>query len=102
MKIKVNDKVKILSGKDRAKEGKVIQVFAEEKKVVVDGVNLIKRHMRKRQQGEKGQVLELAGPIHLSNVMVVCPNCSKATRVGYKLDGDKKKRFCKKCQSFID
>jgi large subunit ribosomal protein L24 len=82
MKIKVNDKVKILSGKDRAKEGKVIQVFAEEKKVVVDGVNLIKRHMRKRQQGEKGQVLELAGPIHLSNVMVVCPNCSKATRVG--------------------
>lgn len=106
MKIKVNDKVKILSGKDATKntkkEGKVIQVFPQDEKVVVEGVNIMKRHLRTRKQGEKGQVLELAAPFPVSKVMLICPKCSKPTRVGYKMDGDKKKRVCKKCNQFID
>jgi large subunit ribosomal protein L24 len=106
MKIKVNDKVKILSGKDATKntkkEGKVIQVFPQNEKVVVEGVNIMKRHLRTRKDGEKGQILELAAPINISKVMLMCPKCSKPTRVGYKMDGDKKKRVCKKCNQFID
>jgi large subunit ribosomal protein L24 len=106
MKIKVNDKVKILSGKDATKntkkEGKVIQVFPQNEKVVVEGVNIMKRHLRTRKDGEKGQILELAAPINISKVMLMCPKCSKPTRVGYKMDGDKKKRVCKKCNQFVD
>jgi large subunit ribosomal protein L24 len=102
MKIKVNDTIKIMSGKDRGKTGKVIQVFPIQEKVVVENVNVIKRHLKTRKQGEKGQVLELAAPFSLSNVQVVCPHCSKTVRIGYKMDGDKKKRFCRKCQGFID
>ena len=102
MKIKVNDKIKVISGKDSDKEAKVIQVFPKDEKVVVEGVNIMKRHLRTRKQGEKGQILELASPMSVSKVMLMCPKCSKPTRVGYKMDGDKKKRVCKKCNQFID
>lgn len=102
MKIKTNDKVKIIKGKDRGKEGKVIQVFITENKVVVEGLNLMKKHLRTRKQGEKGQIIELAAPIRSANVMLVCPKCAKTTRVGYKLDGVAKKRLCRKCKEFID
>jgi large subunit ribosomal protein L24 len=102
MKIKVNDKIKVISGKDSDKEAKVIQVFPKDEKVVVEGVNIMKRHLRTRKQGEKGQILELASPMSVSKVMLICPKCSKPTRVGYKMDGDKKKRVCKKCNQFID
>ncbi len=102
MKIKVNDQVKILSGKDRTKTGKVIQTFPTEGKVVVEGMNIMKKHLKTRKQGEKGQIIELASPINISKVAVICPKCSKPIRVGYKMDGDKKKRWCRKCQNFID
>lgn len=102
MKIKVNDKIKVISGKDSDKEAKVIQVFPKDEKVVVEGVNIMKRHLRTRKQGEKGQILELASPMNVSKVMLMCPKCSKPTRVGYKMDGDKKKRVCKKCNQLID
>ncbi len=102
MKIKVNDQVKILSGKDRTKTGKVIQTFPADAKVVVEGLNIMKKHLKTRKQGEKGQVIELSSPINTSKVAVICPKCSKAIRVGYKMDGDKKKRWCRKCQNFID
>jgi large subunit ribosomal protein L24 len=102
MKIKVNDQVKILSGKDRTKTGKVTQTFPTEGKVVVEGMNIMKKHLKTRKQGEKGQIIELASPINISKVAVICPKCSKPIRVGYKMDGDKKKRWCRKCQNFID
>jgi len=102
MKIKVNDKVKIIGGKDRGKDGKVIQVFPKEEKLVVEGMNIMKKHLRPNKKGEKGQVVELSAPVHLSNVLLICPKCDKPGRVGFKLDGDKKKRICKKCQEFID
>ncbi len=102
MKIKINDKVKVISGKDAGKTGKVIQVFPKEEKVVVEGANLIKKNMKPRKQGEKGQIMELAGPMQISKVALVCPKCSLITRVGYKIDGKDKKRVCRKCKEIIE
>lgn len=102
MKIKTNDNVKVLSGKDKGKTGKVIQVFTANSKVVVEGMNKIKKHLRSGKQGEKGQVIELSSPMAVSKLMLICTKCNKPTRVGYKLDGDKKKRVCANCKEFID
>ena len=102
MKIKTNDKVKILSGKDKGKTGKVIQVFPTEEKIVVEGMNIIKKHLRPRQKSEKGQVLELSAPFSASKALLVCPKCEKAVRVGYKTEGGKKFRYCRKCSQPID
>lgn len=102
MKIKTNDKVRVLKGKDRNKEGKVIQVFPVAEKVVVEGLNIMKKHLRTKKQGEKGQVIELSAPLRVANVMLICPKCAKATRVSYKKDGTDKKRACAKCKEFID
>ena len=108
MKIKKNDKVKITAGKDEGKTGKVLQVFPSRERVSIEGLNLLIKHMRPRKQGEKGQRIEFPAPINISNLMLVCPNCGKATRVGYKSiksekTGKKKKfRVCKKCNQVID
>jgi len=105
MKIKTGDKVKVLSGKDRGKTGKVIQVLKDKKSgrvmVVVEGVNKLKKHMR-AQQGNKGQVIELSAPINASNVMVIDPSSGKPSRVGYQIEGSAKKRIAKKSGEFID
>lgn len=108
MNIKKNDKVLILVGKDQGKIGKVLQVFVERGKASVEGLNLLIKHMRPRRQGQKGQRIEFPSPISLSNLMLICPKCGKATRVGYKvvdigLDKKRKKmRVCRKCQNVID
>ncbi|MFA6106001.1 MAG: 50S ribosomal protein L24 [Patescibacteria group bacterium] len=102
MKIKTNDKVKILSGKDKGKIGKVIQVFPTEGKLVVEGMNIIKKHLRSRSKTEKGQVLELSAPFSVSKAMLVCSKCEKTVRVGYKTEGGKKFRYCRKCSQPID
>ncbi|MDO8499941.1 MAG: 50S ribosomal protein L24 [bacterium] len=103
MKIKTNDKVKIVRGKDAGKEGKVIQIFNADNKVVVEGANIMKKHVRSGKAGEKGQLIELSAPLRVENVRLVCPKCAKPTpRIGYRLDGDKKKRICHKCNEFID
>lgn len=102
MKIKTNDQVKIIAGKDKGKTGKVLQVFPKRERVVVEGANLMKKHLRTQRQGEKGQIIELAGPIHASNVVLICPKCSHETRVGYKTEADIKKRQCKKCHEVIE
>lgn len=103
MKIKINDKVKIIKGKDKGKEGKVIQVFRKEKKVVVEGLNLMYKHMRPRRSGDKGERIQFNAPIAVANVMVICPKCNKNSRVGYKiLENKKKVRTCRKCNEIID
>ena len=102
MKIKTNDKVKILSGKDKGKIGKVVQVFPEEGKLVVEGMNLIKKHLKTQSKKEKGQVLELAAPFFSGKAQLVCPKCEKGDRVGYKIENDKKIRVCRKCGQSID
>ncbi len=102
LKIKKNDKIKVLSGKDAGKTGPVIQVFPETRQVVVEGLNIIKKHLRASKSGEKGRKIELAGPIAMSKVAVICPKCSKAVRVGFKVDADVKHRVCKGCEQLID
>ena len=102
MKIKLNDQVKILSGKEKGKLGKVIQVFPEIKKVVVDGVAQIKKHLRAKSRTEKGQIISLFSPIPVSKVMLVCSKCEKPTRVGYAIDAKTKKRMCRQCGQSIE
>ena len=101
MKIKKGDNVKILSGKDRGKTGKVSRVLPDAGKALVDGLNLVKKHIRPRKQGEKGQRVSVPAAIDISNLMLVCPKCSKATRVGFKVSEKNKFRICKKCGSEI-
>ena len=101
MKIKKGDQVKIILGKDNGKTGKVLRVFSVDEKILVEGLNLIKKHIRPRKEGERGQRLELPAKINISNVMLVCPKCGKDTRVGYKKTVDKTLRVCKKCNSEI-
>lgn len=103
MHIKKNDKVKILSGKDKGKEGKVIQIMQKYDKVVIEGLNLKYKNLRPRKQGEKGQKIEYPGPVSVSNVILICPKCNKSARVGHKiLENKKKVRVCKKCKSEIE
>ncbi|MBI4036952.1 50S ribosomal protein L24 [Candidatus Daviesbacteria bacterium] len=101
MKIKKDDTVQILLGKDRGKTGKVLRVITKDNKVLVEGVNMVKRHVKKSGQFEGG-VLDLAKPVNISNVILVCPNCKKATRVGFKVDNGTKIRICKKCKEVIN
>ncbi len=107
MKIKKNDKVKILTGKDQGKTGKVLQVLPVERKASIEGLNLSIKHLRPQRSGEKGQRIEFPAFMDASNLAVVCPKCGQASRVGYKVikaegQPDKKLRMCKKCQEIID
>jgi large subunit ribosomal protein L24 len=101
MKIKKNDTVKMLAGKDRGKTGKVLRVVPDEKKIIVEGLNMIKKHNRPRREGEKGQRVEVPRKVDISNVAIVCPKCGKTTRVGYTVNGEHKARICKKCEGEI-
>lgn len=96
-KIKKGDQVLITSGKDRARKGKVIEVFPKQRRVVIEGINLRKKHMRPKKSGEKGQIVEIPAPLNVSDVKLICSKCGKPTRVGYKMEGKKKYRICKKC-----
>ena len=121
MKIKKGDKVKIMAGKDNGKTGKVLQIFTSKNRASVEGLNLLIKHMRPRRQGEKGQRIEFPAPLNIANLLLVCPKCGKATRVGYKYielsknmaaggpgeTGEVKKRkkkirICRKCSQPID
>lgn len=100
LKIKKGDTVKVISGKDKGKEGKVIQVFPLLEKVVVEKVNISKKHLKSRKSGEPGQTIEFAAPLHVSKVMLICPHCGRVTRVGsqYSKEGGKA-RICGKCKA---
>lgn len=97
MKIKKGDQVLIISGKDRVKKGKVLKVFPKESKILVEGINLRKKHQKPKRSGEKGQIITLPASLPVSNAKLICPKCGKATRVGYKITEGKKYRVCKKC-----
>lgn len=106
MKFKKGDKVKIFKGKNAGKTGKIIQVFPEINKVVVEGQNIYIKNVRPKKQGEKGQKIEFPAPVQAANVRLVCPKCNKPARIGYKLltaESKKKKvRQCRKCQEVIE
>ncbi len=97
MKIKRGDKVLILLGKNRGKEATVEKVLLKHGQVLVPGVNVVKRHVGKRATGAEGGIIEIAKPIDISNVALICPNCGKATRVKFRKDGGIKLRICLKC-----
>jgi large subunit ribosomal protein L24 len=97
MKIRKNDQVLIIVGKNKGKKGKVLRVFPVLEKVLIEGANLVKKHHRPRRQGEKGQVIEMPKPLHVSNVKLICPKCGAPARIGYKLVENNKFRMCKKC-----
>ena len=89
----------IISGKDRGKSGSVLAIFPKEEKLTVEGLNLYKKKVRPKKQGQKGEVVNVARPIWSSKAMLVCRNCKKPTRVGYRFEGDQKVRFCRKCEA---
>ena len=97
MFIKKDDKVVVISGKDKGKEGKVLSASPKTGKVIVEGVNVASKHVKPKKQGEQGGIIKMETPIYACKVQVVCPKCGKPTRVAHKLDGDKKVRVCKKC-----
>ena len=99
MKIKKNDQVKMLAGKDRGKTGKVLRTLPRVDKIVVEGLNLMKKHQKAKKEGEKGQRIEIPRAVAISNVMLICSKCGKKTRVGYKISQGTKMRVCKKCGS---
>ncbi|ABR30825.1 50S ribosomal protein L24 [Thermosipho melanesiensis] len=102
-KIKKGDTVKVLSGKDKGKTGEVVTVIPKEDKVVVRGVNIVKRHQRPNAQMRQGGIIEKEAPIYVCKVALVCPSCGQATRVGFRfLDDGRKVRYCKKCGEVID
>ncbi len=102
LKIKKGDKVKILAGKDKGKTGKVLKLTSNGSRVVVEGVNVLKKHIRRRSEAEQGGIREVPSPINISNVALFCGNCNKETRFGVNIAKDKSKtRICRKCQRAI-
>ena len=97
MNIRKDDKVVVISGKDKGKEGKVLISDPKAGKLVVEGVNVATKHRKPRKQGEEGGIIKLETPIYASKVQLVCPKCGKATRVAHKIADGKKVRVCKKC-----
>ena len=97
MNIRKDDKVIVLSGKDKGKEGKVLSADPKGGKVVVEGVNVASKHMKPKKQGDQGGIIKMETPIYACKVMVVCPKCGKPTRVAHKLESGKSVRVCKKC-----
>ncbi|MGM0444835.1 MAG: 50S ribosomal protein L24 [Bacillota bacterium] len=103
MRIKKDDTVEVIYGKDKGKRGKVLNVDRDEDRVIVEGINIVSRHMRPTQDMPQGGIIENEAPIHISNVMLVCPRCDERSRVGVDvLDSGKKVRVCKSCDEVID
>ena len=95
-KIHKDDTVQVIAGKDKGKRGTIVRVLTKKDAVIVSGINIVKKAMKKRSQQDQGGIVEIEAPLHISNVALVCKKCGP-TRVGYKIDGDKKIRVCRKC-----
>ena len=98
-KIRKDDNVEVIAGKDKGKRGSVVRVFEKNGKgrVIVSGANIVKKAMKRRSQQDAGGIAEIEAPLDISNVALVCKKCGRPVRAGYKLDGDKKTRVCRKC-----
>ena len=101
MKIRKGDTVKVLSGNDKGKTGEVLDVIPKTNKIVVKGINIRRKHIKPRKQGEEGGIIPVECAIHAAKVNVVCPKCGKAARIGYSVEKDEKVRVCKKCGAKI-
>lgn len=102
MKIKKGDAVIIIKGKERSKIGKVTKSLPADNKVIISGINVLKKHSKPTRKNPQGGIIDLHAPISVSNVMIICPRCNKTTRVSYKVHGKSKTRICKKCHESLD
>lgn len=102
MKLKLGDQVVVIAGKDKGKKGKITKILVKQERIVVEKLNMRTKHIKKTRE-KSGEKIRFEAPMHISNVMLLCPNCGKATRVGYKkLKSGKKQRICKKCKEAVD
>jgi large subunit ribosomal protein L24 len=101
-RIKQGDTVQVIQGKEVGKKGKVLHVLEAEERVIVERVNFIKRHVRPSKKVPQGGVIEREASMHISNVKLVCPSCNQPARVGVRIEGDEKVRYCKKCNVQVD
>jgi large subunit ribosomal protein L24 len=102
LKFKKGDKVSILTGKDKGKTGRILKFLPENKTVIVEGINLVKKHLKRRSESEPGGIKEIPSPVHISNVILFCSNCNRGTRYSIKNLEDKSKiRLCKRCNRTI-
>lgn len=101
MKLKTGDEVIITSGKDKGKKGKIEKILKKKNAVVLPGLNIYKRHLKKRDEKNPGGIVEFNRPVHLANVALVCPKCGKQTRIGFKVSEKKKSRYCRKCDAVL-
>ena len=95
-KLKKEDTVEVIAGKDKGKRGRILKILRDKDRVLVEGVNMVKKAMKKRKQQDRGGIVEVEAALHSSNIMIVCKKCGPV-RVGYKMEGDTKRRICKKC-----
>jgi large subunit ribosomal protein L24 len=95
-RIKKDDTVQVIAGKEKGKRGRIRRILRDKDRVVIDGLNMVKKAQKRRNQNDKGGIIEIEAPLHASNVMIVCKKCGP-TRIGYKFEGTVKKRICKKC-----
>jgi large subunit ribosomal protein L24 len=95
-KLKKEDLVQVISGKSKGKQGKIVEVDRDKGRAIVQGVNMVKKAMKKKSQTDRGGIIEIEAPVRLSNMMIVCKKCGP-TRIGFKIEGDAKKRVCRKC-----
>ena len=101
--LKKNDQVEIIAGRDKGRVGKILKVFPDSSKAVVERVNIIKRHTKPREMNQQGQIVEKEAPIHVSNLQLICPECTKTGRIGKKvLEDGTKIRFCKSCGGSVE
>jgi len=101
MRIKKDDTILVKKGDDKGRTAKVMKVFPNKSSVLVEGINMQKKHRRPKKEGEKGQIIEKPGLMSISNIQLICPKCNKPTRVEIKIENKKKKRVCKKCKELF-
>jgi len=95
-KLKKEDTVEVIAGKDKGKRGRILKIVRDKDRILVEGVNIVKKAMKKRKQTDRGGIVEVEAAIHSSNLMIVCKKCGP-TRIGYKISGETKTRVCRKC-----
>lgn len=100
MKLRKNDTVEVIVGRDKGKRGEIVKVFAEKGKVLVGGINMVRKTFKPRSQQDRGGISDVEAPLDASNVMIICKKCGK-TRIGFKIEGEKKSRICRKCGGML-
>ena len=95
-KLKKEDTVQVIAGKDKGKSGRVLKIVRDKDRVIVEGINIVKKAKKKRKQNDRGGIIEIEAAIHSSNLMILCKKCGPV-RIGYKIEGEKKVRVCRKC-----